>query len=79
MKDWLIKIRDADIRNILAIMWSIGVFVMLYIIIIKTIPTANHDIVLMAGGYIFGAVSMVLAYYFAGNKKEKTDNQTQDK
>jgi hypothetical protein len=63
------KIMAADIRNILAVITSLGCFIIIYLLIIKQIPEPNHDIVIAGVGYILGAANgMVYGYYFGASK-----------
>jgi hypothetical protein len=72
MKELFIKIREADIRNIVAIITSLGCFVMLYLLIVKDIPTSNHDIVVAGVSYILGQSNgSVYGYLFGTTKGEK--------
>ena len=70
------KITKSDIRNILAVMSVLGAFIMLYLIIIKPIPTENKDTVnILAGAVIGGLIGGVNGYYFGASK---TDNKKDD-
>lgn len=78
MKDFFIKMREADIRNIIAIITSLGSFVIIYFLIAKGIPTENHDIVVAAVGYILGGANgAVYGYLFSASRADKkTVDQT---
>lgn len=72
MAEWLKKISKTDIRNILAVIIVLGSFLLLYLLQVKPIPEQNHDLVLTAGGFIFGgALAGVVCFYFGGTKGEK--------
>jgi len=73
MAEWLKKISKTDIRNILAVIIVLGSFLLLYLLQTKPIPEQNHDLVLTAGGFIFGgALAGVIGFYFGSTKTEKT-------
>jgi hypothetical protein len=72
MPEWLKRITKTDIRNILAIIIVIGSFLLLYLLQVRPIPEQNHDLVLTAGGFIFGgALAGVVGFYFGATKGEK--------
>jgi hypothetical protein len=76
MPEWLKKISKTDIRNILAVIIVLGSFLLLYLLQVKPIPEQNHDLVLTAGGFIFGgALAGVVGFYFGATK---TDKPTKD-
>ena len=76
MAEWLKKISKTDIRNILAVIIVLGSFLLLYLLQVKPIPEQNHDLVLTAGGFIFGgALAGVVGFYFGATK---TDKPTKD-
>jgi hypothetical protein len=44
----------------------------LYLLQVKPIPEQNHDLVLTAGGFIFGgALAGVVGFYFGATKGDK--------
>ena len=50
----------------------IGCFLLMYLLQVKPIPEQNHDLVLTAGGFIFGgALAGVIGYYFGATKTDK--------
>ena len=72
MPEWLKRITKTDIRNILAIIIVIGSFLLLYLLQVRPIPEQNHDLVLTAGGFIFGgALAGVVGFYFGATKSDK--------
>ena len=72
MPEWLKRLTKTDIRNSLAIIIVIGSFLLLYLLQVKPIPEQNHDLVLTAGGFIFGgALAGVVGYYFGATKTDK--------
>jgi hypothetical protein len=45
---------------------------------VKPIPEQNHDLVLTAGGFIFGgALAGVVGFYFGATKGEKKGNDAE--
>ena len=72
MPEWLKRLTKTDIRNSLAIIIVVGSFLLLYLLQVKPIPEQNHDLVLTAGGFIFGgALAGVVGFYFGATKTEK--------
>lgn len=65
---WFQKVSNSDIRNILAIMITVGCFLLVYFLIIKHIPDGNKEIVLAATGYVLAKIGDVTAYYFGASK-----------
>jgi hypothetical protein len=78
MPEWLKRITKTDIRNILAIIIVIGSFLLLYLLQVRPIPEQNHDLVLTAGGFIFGgALAGVVGFYFGATKGEKKSSDAE--
>lgn len=74
MSEFWKKVTSGDIRNILAVMVTLGCFVLLYIMQIKPIPSENKDIINIAVGFVFGgALAGVIGFYFGGNKIDKLE------
>lgn len=70
MKEFFGKITSKDIRNIIAVIFVIGCFIMVYLFLIRQMPLSNKDVLLMSSGYLFGALQLVLSYYFGSSKNE---------
>ena len=69
MNDLLKKITSSEIRNVLAIVTTLGCFTLLYLMTIKEIPVANKDVLNVAVGFVFGsALTGVYGYYFGASK-----------
>jgi hypothetical protein len=78
MPEWLKRITKTDIRNILAIIIVIGSFLLLYLLQVRPIPEQNHDLVLTAGGFIFGgALAGVVGFYFGATKGDKKSSDVE--
>jgi len=78
MPEWLKRLTKTDIRNTLAIIIVVGSFLLLYLLQVKPIPEQNHDLVLTAGGFIFGgALAGVVGYYFGATKTDKKQNDSE--
>jgi hypothetical protein len=75
MTEFLKKITSGDIRNILAVIATLGCFAMLYLLIITPIPGENKDIVLTAVGFVFGGLLSGVGGYYFGASKEKTKDE----
>jgi hypothetical protein len=72
MPEWLKRLTKTDIRNSIAIIVVIGCFLLMYLLQVRPIPEQNHDLVLTAGGFIFGgALAGVIGYYFGATKLDK--------
>lgn len=75
MKKFWDKIGTTEIRNIISIISVVGAFVMIYLLIIKPIPTGNEATVNMAIGIVLGGlIGGVNGYFFGASKKETTTN-----
>lgn len=71
MSEWFKRIGKSDIRNILAVIITLGCFTLLYIMQVKAIPQENKDIVLTAVGFVFGgALAGVVGFYYGATKGE---------
>ena len=69
MKNFFQNIGKAEIRNILAIIVTVGCFVLLYLLQIKPVPTENKDVLNIAVGFVFGGgLAGVIGYYFGASK-----------
>jgi hypothetical protein len=80
MKRFLATIREADIRNTVAVITSVGSYVILVYLISKAIPQANHDIVIAAVGYVLGQSNgNVYGYLFNASKPEKPSKKAEQK
>ena len=72
MPEWLKRLTKTDIRNSLAIIIVVDSFLLLYLLQVMPIPEQNHDLVLTAGGFIFGgALAGVIGFYFGSTKIDK--------
>lgn len=79
MKEFWGKISSKDIRNILAVIITLGSFILLYFLLVKEIPKENRDVVIGAVGYVLGgAFAGVIGYYF-GSSKTDTDKTKNEK
>jgi hypothetical protein len=78
MPEWLKRLTKTDIRNTLGVIIVVGSFLLLYLLQVKPIPKENHDLVLTAGGFIFGgALAGVVGFYFGATKTDKKDGNTE--
>lgn len=69
MIDFFKKITSSDIRNVLAVVTTFGCFILLYLMLIKSIPVGNKDVLNVAIGFVFGsALTGVYGYYFGASK-----------
>lgn len=78
MTDFFKKITSSEIRNVLAIITSVGCFVLLYLMMVKSIPVANKDVLNIVVGFVFGsALTGVYGYYFGASKKDTPADKDQ--
>lgn len=80
MTEFLHKISSKDIRNIIAVMFVIGCFVMIYLFMIHDIPGANRDLLMVVAGAIVSNLKDITGYFFGSSKNEadkakKDDNE----
>ncbi len=72
MTEFLRKINKTDIRHILAVMITVGCFVLLYLMQVKAIPAENKDVVNIAVGFVFGGAFANVTGFFFGSSKGET-------
>ncbi len=77
MKEFLMKIPKQQMRSTLAIINTIGVFLLVGALFVKSVPVTNSQIVYMAIGTLLGAYVTLNAYYF-GSSKNESDKQKAD-
>lgn len=70
MTEFLHKISSKDIRNIIAVMFVVGSFVMIYLFMIRDIPGANRDLLMVVAGAIVSNLKDVTSYFFGSSKNE---------
>ena len=71
MKKFFDGINKTDIRNILAIITTLGCFILLYLLQVKAVPIENKDVLNIAVGFVFGgALSGVMGFYFGSSKQD---------
>lgn len=77
MKQFFDKIGKAEITNILGVLIVLGCFLLMYVMLIKDIPTNNKDVVNTAVGFIMGgALAGVVGYFFGASKDRSNDKPT---
>lgn len=80
MKRFLETFSKTDIANILAVIIVVGVFVLMYLLIVKEIPINNKDVVMTAVGFVFGgALSGVVGYFYGASKTTTQVNSPNSK
>lgn len=73
MQKFLDTFSKTSIANILGVIVIIGCFILLYLMIVKEIPTNNKDVLTTAIGFVFGgALAGVIGYFYGASK---TNNQ----
>lgn len=74
MKRLFENITKTDIRNIISVIIVFGCFSLLGVMLLKSIPSNNKDIILTAMGFVFGSgMSGVIGYYFGNSKDNKSE------
>jgi hypothetical protein len=77
MKQFFDKIGKAEITNILGVLIVLGCFILMYVMLIKDIPSNNKDVVNTAVGFIMGgALAGVVGYFFGASKDRSNDKPT---
>lgn len=77
MTEFLKKITKADIRNILAVITVLGLFVVIIIMTMKPIPSANKDTLnIILGTLLGGLVGGVAGFYFGASKPKEDKNES---
>jgi hypothetical protein len=71
MKKFIQNMKEADIRNVIALIVVISGFVVQMMIMIKPIPKENHDLVITSVAYTLGGFTICLGYYFGASKAPK--------
>lgn len=64
------KISSKDIRNIIAVMFVVGCFVMIYLFMIRDIPIPNRDLLMVVAGAIVSNLKDITGYFFGASKTE---------
>jgi hypothetical protein len=72
------KITKSSIQNILAVIVTVGSFILLHTFTFKEIPTGNKDVVLTLGGVVFGTcLGGVFGFFFGASKTKDNDGNKQ--
>lgn len=71
MRKFFASIKEADIRNILAVIFVLACFLVQILMLLRPIPQVNHDVVITSIAYTLGGLSICLGYYFGASKSEK--------
>jgi hypothetical protein len=73
MKRILETFSKTSIAHILAVMIVVGCFVLLYIMMVKEIPSANLSTVNIAVGFVFGLLGVIAGYFYGASKQNKAE------
>jgi uncharacterized membrane protein YjfL (UPF0719 family) len=73
MKRLLETFHKTAIGHILAVIIVLGCFVMLYVMMIKAIPSENVSTVNQAVGFTYGMLGIVVGYFFGASKSQKPE------
>lgn len=64
------KISSKDIRNIIAVMFVIGCFLMIYLFMVRDIPSGSRDLLMVVAGAIVTNLKEITGYFFGSSKNE---------
>jgi hypothetical protein len=64
------KITSKDIRNIIAVMFVIGCFLMIYLFMVRDIPAGSRDLLMVVAGAIVTNLKEITGYFFGSSKNE---------
>jgi len=70
MKRLLDTFSKTAIGHILAVIIVLGCFILVYVMMIKSIPTENVSTVNQAVGFIYGMLGIVVGYFFGSSKSQ---------
>ena len=71
MKKIWFKVSSTEIRNLLAIIITLGCFSLLLLLIVKPVPSDNKDILNIAIGFIFGTgFAGVISFFYGASKAD---------
>ena len=69
MKKFFENINKTDIRNIIAVLYTVLVLVFIYVLAFKAVPAENKDLVNVLGGGVFSGIGVILGFYFGSSKE----------
>lgn len=76
MKKFFENIGKTEIRNMLAVIITVGCFILLYLLQVKEVPAQNQQVLNIAIGFVFGGgLAGVVGYYFGSSKNESDNNK----
>lgn len=78
MVDFLKKIGTTEVRVVIAILLTVGVLGLAYLILTKQVPEGNKDVAYTTMGALMSAYMLALGYFF-GASKAHTDQLKKDK
>lgn len=70
MKRFFENINKTDIRNIIAVLYTLLVLIFIYVLAFKAVPDQNKDLVNVLGGGVFSGVGVILGFYFGSSKSD---------
>lgn len=70
MTEFLKKLTSKDIRNVIAVMFVTGCFLMIYLFMIRDIPIPNRDLLMVVAGAIVSNLKDITGYFFGASKTE---------
>jgi ABC-type tungstate transport system substrate-binding protein len=80
MTEFWKKITKQDIRNTLAVAWTVLCFVFMFRLMNHEIPPGNKDVINAVAGVLIGQNVVIIAYFFVQSKSEidKTKSDVED-
>jgi hypothetical protein len=75
MKRLLETFSKTAIGHILAVIIVLGCFIMMYVMMIKSIPSENVTTVNQAVGFVYGMLGIVVGYFFGASKPTGDQNK----
>ena len=70
MTEFWKKFTKQDIRNTLAITWTVLCFIFMFRLMNHEIPSGNRDVINTVAGVLIGQTVVIVAFYFVQSKSE---------
>jgi len=71
MKRFIASLKEAEIRNVLAILVILLSFAVQVLIIVRPMPAQNHDIIITTVVLTLGLQGSIIAYFFGASKIDR--------
>lgn len=76
MKKFFDTIGKTEIRNAIAVIYTLMVLGYIYVLAYHPVPSENKDLVNVLGGVIIGGIGIILNFFFGSSKSETDSNKT---